>query len=376
MHDSKAGRGPDALDELDLALAHALQMVPRASWAELAPILGADPATLARRWRRLESTGSAWVTCFPGMGTGKHTVTTSNCVALVELTVAPGRIPEAIAAVRRHRIAINIEYMTGNRDLLMCAAARDAESLAHYLQVTLPSVPGITGIRVQLPLRLYKDSGAWRLRALDHGQRQALAALPRPAATGSVRPPDADDLALLAHLGPNGRLGTAELARRLGVSGVTAARRLARLTAAGFARYRCEVARSLTGWPICATWWLRVPAADLEDVAAKLTTLGDVHMCASITGSANLLVVLWLRHASDAPVVEADWSRRFPRMEVVDSSVTIQVVKRMGRLVGPDGRSIGYVPLGFAEDLPADLVPEAALVPAPSSTERNLVAVP
>jgi hypothetical protein len=104
--------------------------------------------------------------------------------------------------------------------------------------------------------------------------------------------------------------------------------------------------------------------------------LGDVHLCASITGSANLLVVLWLRHASDAPVVEADWSRRFPRMEVVDSSVTIQVVKRMGRLVGPDGRSIGYVPLGFVEDLPAGVAPEAAPVPAAPSAERNLVAVP
>ncbi|MGC0416040.1 Lrp/AsnC family transcriptional regulator [Embleya sp. AB8] len=346
MQESNAAPGPDALDELDLAIIHALQLAPRATWTELGPVLGADPVTLARRWRRLEASGAAWITCHPGSGAGALGGTS---VALVEIQVAPGRIPEVAAELARHRHAMNVEYLTGNRDLLITAAAADADALAQYLQVRLPSVAGITGIRVQLPLRLYKDSGAWRLRALDREQRARLVGVPREPAP-VPRALDEADRALLLALGPNGRLATAELARRLGTSGVTVARRLARLTASGQAGFRCEVARSLTGWPVCVTWWLRAPAAELDETAARLTALGDVRMCSVVTGTANLIIVVWLRRASDVPTLEADWSRRFPRLEVLDSAVTIQVIKRMGRVVGPDGHGTDFVPLDIWSD--------------------------
>ncbi|WP_331767470.1 AsnC family transcriptional regulator [Embleya sp. NBC_00896] len=345
MRESKAAHGPDALDELDLALVHALQLAPRATWSGLGPVLGVDPATLARRWRRLEATGAAWITCHPG---GPGTLGATS-VALVEVQVAPGRIPEVATALARHTHAVNIEYLTGNRDLLITAIAADADALAQYLQVRLPAVPGITGIRVQLPIRLYKDSGSWRLRALDRREREQLATAPLPPAS-AARGLDDDDRALLLELGPDGRLGTAELARRLGTTGVTVARRLSRLVASGQARFRCEVARSLTGWPVCMTWWLRVPAAELDETAARLTALGDVRMCCAVTGTANLVVVVWLRRASDAPALEVDWSRRFPRLGVLDSAMTIQVVKRMGRVVGPDGHGTGFVPLDIWSD--------------------------
>lgn len=48
------------------------------------------------------------------------------------------------------------------------------------------------------------------------------------------------------------------------------ARRLARLMATGQAHFRCGVARSLTRWPVCVTWWLRVPPAELDDTATEL----------------------------------------------------------------------------------------------------------
>ncbi|MDI2125675.1 Lrp/AsnC family transcriptional regulator [Yinghuangia seranimata] len=346
MLETNAVPGPDALDELDLALVHALQLVPRASWSDLAPVLGAAPATLARRWRRLQASGAAWMTCHPGLAHG--TEAPVNSVAMAELTVAPGRIPAVFAELAHHRPVINIEHVTGARDLLICAAASNAGELADYLQTRLPSVPGITSIRVQMPRRLYKDTGAWRLRALDRDQRRRLAEL-APAASGAAYPLDAYDRALLAHLGPDGRLSTTELARRLNISAVTAARRLSRLISSGYARFRCELARPLAGWPVTATWWLRVPPADLDATAAELSALGDVRLCVSLTGAANLVVVMWLRQSRDAPAIEADWARRFPRIELVDSAVTLQVVKCMGRLVGTDGLSTGFVPLGLFE---------------------------
>ncbi|NUP34116.1 MAG: Lrp/AsnC family transcriptional regulator [Streptomycetaceae bacterium] len=347
MHDLNAAPGPDALDELDLALVNALQLAPRASWSDLAPVLGAAPATLARRWRRLTGTGAAWMTGFMGVPQGIPSQV--GKAVLVEITVAPGRIPQVIAELSRQPNIINIEHLTGGRDLFACVYAPDAGRLAHYLQVGLPAVSGISGIRVQMPLRLYKDSAAWRLRALDRDQRRQLAELGRVPALAPFAL-DADDLAIVEQLGPDGRVSTAELSRRLGLSGVTVARRLSRLMGAGYARFRCEVARSLTGWPCTATWWLRVPPDELDATAAELSGGGDVRMCATVTGPANLILVMYLRSAADAGVLEADWARRFPRMAVQDSAMTLQVVKCLGRLVDTNGFGTGFVPLGMADE--------------------------
>ncbi|WP_436777360.1 Lrp/AsnC family transcriptional regulator [Yinghuangia sp. YIM S09857] len=356
MHDLKAAPGPDALDELDLQLVHALQLVPRAAWTDLAPILGASPATLARRWRRMESAGAAWTTCHPGLRYGAQLPV--DVAAFVEVSVVPGRVVEVAARLARHRQTVAIEHLTGDRDLLVSVIAVDAGRLADYLQTHLPSVPGITRIRVQMPLRMYQESGAWRLRTLDRDQRRRLAELPRPRPDHAAQPLDADDVAVLTCLGPDGRLSTAELARRLNLSGVTAARRLARLVGSGYARFRCEVARSLTGWPVTATWWLRIPSGELDSVAAELITIGDVRMCASITGPANLMLVMWLRHSADVGSLQAEWSRRFPRMDVLDSALTLQAMKSMGRLLDADGYSTGFVPL-----FPGPAAPTATTTP-------------
>ena len=49
------------VDELDIALLDALHVNPQVSFEELGRVLDISPVTAARRWRRLVSTGRAWV---------------------------------------------------------------------------------------------------------------------------------------------------------------------------------------------------------------------------------------------------------------------------------------------------------------------------
>jgi len=56
----------DGVDELDVALLDALHLNPLASFEELGAVLDVSPVTAARRWRRLVSTGRAWVSSAPG----------------------------------------------------------------------------------------------------------------------------------------------------------------------------------------------------------------------------------------------------------------------------------------------------------------------
>src|SRR5690606_4785018 len=55
----------EVLPEVDLAIVHALQVAPRASWQRIGAVIGLDPATAARRWARLEEQRVAWLTIWP-----------------------------------------------------------------------------------------------------------------------------------------------------------------------------------------------------------------------------------------------------------------------------------------------------------------------
>ena len=75
-----------SFDERDLRLLHALQIRPRAPWATLAPAVGADPVTLARRWESLQEQGLAWISSYAGSGTGVIS-------AILEIECSPSSTP-------------------------------------------------------------------------------------------------------------------------------------------------------------------------------------------------------------------------------------------------------------------------------------------
>ena len=81
------------LDEQDLTLLHALQIVPRISWTDAARVLGSTAPALASRWERLHSSGTAWITVYPVQHL--RSVTT----AFVELDLARSSTADVIAAI-------------------------------------------------------------------------------------------------------------------------------------------------------------------------------------------------------------------------------------------------------------------------------------
>lgn len=347
--DSYAGTGRAAgaaepLDELDLALVHALQVAPRAPWSGLAPVLGVDAVTLARRWRRLSASGRAWVTCYPGPGRGAGG---PGCLALVELAVERGALAAVRDTLSGDAQAVSVEHVSDGRDLLLTVGAPDAPALSAYVQHRLSHVPGVVSVRPHLVTRLYQEGAAWRLRALDAGQQRTLGTASDEAPRD--RRVTAVDRALVLALGRDGRTPVNALARTVGVSPATAARRVAWLIGSGHARLRCEVAHTLSGWPVTALWWVRVPPPDLDEVGRRLAAHPDVRMSAAVTGPANLYTAMWLRSLADLPAFEADLIRRYPRVEVLDRTVVLDSAKRIGRILAADGRCVGYVPMKLWE---------------------------
>jgi DNA-binding Lrp family transcriptional regulator len=113
----------------------------------------------------------------------------------------------------------------------------------------------------------------------------------------------------------------------------------------GLLSLRCEVAQPITGWPVAATFWARVPPDELDRTATALTGLPEVRLCAATTGADNLVMTLWLRSLGDVQRLEAELARKLPALVLTDRAVTLHAAKRMGCLLDGTGRITDVVPI-------------------------------
>jgi Lrp/AsnC family transcriptional regulator for asnA, asnC and gidA len=117
------------------------------------------------------------------------------------------------------------------------------------------------------------------------------------------RPPrptlDATDRRMVELLQGDGRLTVTELARALGVSEVTARRKLRALLAAGTIRVVATVDPFDVGYETPVIIGLKVVRSQLEEVAARLSELPQVRYIGASTGRVDLIIEVVTRTNQD-----------------------------------------------------------------------------
>jgi DNA-binding Lrp family transcriptional regulator len=328
------------LDELDLALVNALQMAPRAPWAQLARPLGVDAATLSRRWARLRDSGEAWVTCYAA-----PSQVTYGALALIEVSCLP-QAREALAEqLARHPQAMSVELVAGSCDLLLTVATATMSLMSGYV-LALGRIEAVTATRTHLVQHVHRDGSEWRMDSLSRDQRRDLAeaedgGVPTTAAA-TLTP---GDRVLLLALAEDGRRSVTSIAAELGRPESTVRRLLHSLLHGGRAVLRCDAAHLYAGWRSSATLWMSVPPAQLMAAGDELSRLRSTRMAASVSAEANLLSVVWLHALDDLARYEVQAASRITSVRVLNRAVNLRWIKRMGRLLGDDGRSTGCVPV-------------------------------
>lgn len=323
--------------EEDLALLHSLQIAPRATWTDLAPVLGSTPTALAARWQRLRAGGLAWVMAYPD-ARGDALVT-----SLVEIDVAPGHRATVARLLCRDARVISVEESARGRDLLLTVLTPDLPSLTRFVLDDMAAIEGIERQRTHLATAVHTDGTSWRLDALDKDQKAACEAIaatmgPQP---GVTPPKDVEDL--IDALARDGRASAAELARQTGRSPATVRRQLGRMIGSGMLRFRCEVAQLTSQWPISCTWVARIPPAEQERTVAALGTLPELRLCISTTGDTNLMFTVWVRSLQHLMRLEQLLGERLPWLGIVDNAVTLRTPKRVGWLLDERGLTTGEV---------------------------------
>ena len=315
------------LDSLEERIIHALQVEGRAPWSELAPVIGVDAVTLARRWESLRERGLAWVT---GIFTG-------GAAALVDITCVPQHIGEVAEHIAQIPAVLTLDHTSGGRDLLATMLAENPLAIWDVVTTRIGALEGVRNTQTHLVTEVVMEASDWRLRALTP---QEIARIPRPRAPRARAPravhPDVE--ASLRHcLAEDGRRPVSRIAAEHGLSEQRVADGLARMRADGSLRVRTDVARSVTGWPVYAWYFVRTPARQIQQMRQLMAQVPEARTALAVASQYNLVVAVWLREMTDVMRFEAALEAAVPSARIVDRSVVFRMSKHLGRLIDEDG---------------------------------------
>ncbi|MFF4696206.1 Lrp/AsnC family transcriptional regulator [Streptomyces chattanoogensis] len=310
------------LDAVDRGLVHALQIDGRAPFRAIADVLGVSENTVARRYRRLRSSGVLRVVGVVNRVLLGHTSWTLRIQCIPD---AAGAIAAALAA----RPDTSFVYLLSGGTEIACnvqtpsAADRDA-----LLLHKLPRTSRVTAVSAHLLLRATALPNAWAGAAwLSEEQAARLRPAP-PSPNAEPVALDDQDRTMLEILTRDGRAGYAELAAATGASDSTAKRRLDGLRQAGVVTYTLDISPATLGFPIEARLWMSVQPSQLANVAREMAAHAEVSFAAMTTGPSNLVAAVNCRNPED---LCRYLTERVAALDAVRSLETAPVIRTLKR---------------------------------------------
>lgn len=319
----------------DLELISLLQWAPRITWGDAAEILNAHPTTLAGRWEKLRASGAAWITAQVNLNDPR------NLLSFQELTCEAKHWDSVVEQLVAMPEVLSVDAFGREPDVGLTVVSHDLASLSRIIEEKVSRVRGVVKIHNMISTKLHRAGDKWRLDKLSDAQRRAAQAwvqAERESLPASTTPLSEDQRPVIEALMLDGRASAAEIARTTGLHPATARRYLHKVLASGLLSIRCDLIQQFSASPITAQWFARLDANDHDSAAQALSRDPRTRVVASITGRANFMVVMWLSSVEGILDAERAIQSRVPGLEIQESVVSLRPIKRMGWILGTDGR--------------------------------------
>ncbi len=283
------------LDDLDRAIVRALQVSPRGSFSLFADTLSTSEQTVARRYRRLHSTGVVRVTAV----VNNEALGQTNWLVRIQCT-PNGTAGLAQALAKRDDVGW-VSISGGAAEVVCVVRSRTAADREGLLLDRLARTAPVLGLTTAMVLHPFlagsADDWAGLKDALAPEQDRRLrrtgsAAASAPDDGGSaVRPPtiDRSDQAIMDAMVTDGRSTYAQLGAAAELSEGRAARRLQSLLDRGLLRMDVDLAPQALGWDVAAQLWMTTSPAHLDPVGTALAQVSGMNFVAAITGPHNVI---------------------------------------------------------------------------------------
>ena len=265
------------LDEIDRQLTQCLGVDGRASFSQIAELLGVSDQTVARRYRRLRSAGVLRVV---GLKSRPKTLGW-----FLRMRCVPGAGPAIADALARRTDTAWIQLLSGNTEVL-CTLRGDAREERDSLLAKLPRSSRIVAVTAHSLLHMF-TGGPDALKFLEVLPPERVEPLRQPARGGHVELGELDN-ALFDALGTDGRTPYADLAAATGWSESTVRRRVDQLRDAGMLYFDLELDMPAYGFRSSTWLWMSATPSQLAATGAALAKFPEIAYAAATTGTANL----------------------------------------------------------------------------------------
>jgi Lrp/AsnC family transcriptional regulator for asnA, asnC and gidA len=151
---------PEDLDRLDRGIIAALQVDGRRAYSRIADEVGVSESVIRYRVRRLEDAGILQI-----VGVADPLRIGYDLMALVGVTVTPGRLAEVSKQLRRLPEASYVVATAGRFDLFVEVMCRDTAHFTQVLTGGIQSTDDVTGTETFLVLGIHKMTFGWGVAA-------------------------------------------------------------------------------------------------------------------------------------------------------------------------------------------------------------------
>jgi Lrp/AsnC family transcriptional regulator for asnA, asnC and gidA len=133
---------------------------------------------------------------------------------------------------------------------------------------------------------------------------------------------------MIALLQKDGRLGVQSLARKLGVSDVTARRKLRRLLGEGIVQIVAAVDPFQIGFQSPVIIALKIDRARIDDIAAKLCSHPSIRYVAAATGKVDLIIEVVAASNHDLAEFVLGYLASIPGIVDTETSLVLRIYKQ------------------------------------------------
>ncbi|WP_295825108.1 Lrp/AsnC family transcriptional regulator [uncultured Microbacterium sp.] len=313
------------LDELDLAIFHALELAPRAPWSTVGRAVGVDPVTATRRWNVMQEARLAWVTCYP-------LLMRQMTAVFLQISCKATCVRAVAARIAQLPNGVTVEIVSGSSDIFMFACAASQQDLSELLLNTLPKIPGVEKISSQPSVATHLDRGFIGAGTLEPASRISLPPERRGTLIPSAGRIDDLDWAICLELSRDGRASNTALARAVEASESTVARRVTKLIADGALHLRAALAPAAAA-PATIVWLgMRVPAGDISEAISLISRLAGMTYLGLAAGPTNLQVRVALPHLAALEAFEAKIYQINPEIDIESRMVVLETVRQVSRV--------------------------------------------
>lgn len=317
------------MEALDGHILHALQLSPRAPFRRIAEVVGAGEQTVARRYRALRRDG-----VLRAVGVVNPRVY-GECQWIVRVRAKPDDLLRLAEALVRRADVTHANVLSGGTELV-CVVRAPLDDTEAGLLHRLPRTSTVLDMRVDLVINVF--GAPMHAHWTGHGHAldgHQVAALQPAHCAHPDRPvgPTPEDQPLLDALAEDGRISDSALAGLTGWSPARVKRRMVALQGSGTLSFDLDVLPERLGFMLHAIIWISVVPQHLTSVAEQIVRHDEVASVATVSGPANLMVVVICRDPEHFYRYLAERLASVDHIQAYDVSVRSKRLKQVGSLI-------------------------------------------